>query len=190
MFSTGDQVDFLNEPGGGVVISMNEDGTFQVKTAEGFDFTYPANELVLRKNDQQYIIDEQDEARIKEKLHHEEREKQEADFQRKFRHIDSQDARKGSDTTEVDLHIEQLVDIDYRKMSNAEILSIQISQFERMMQFAITHQQQKIIFIHGVGEGVLKGEIRRLLKDVYPQVEFHDASYRKYGYGATEVVFR
>jgi dsDNA-specific endonuclease/ATPase MutS2 len=42
-----------------------------------------------------------------------------------------------------------------------------------------------VIFIHGIGEGVLKRELQYLLKK-YP-VDFYDASYQKYGLGATEV---
>jgi DNA-nicking Smr family endonuclease len=43
-----------------------------------------------------------------------------------------------------------------------------------------------LIAIHGVGEGVLKNEIRSFLgkKD---NVEFFDASYMEYGKGATEI---
>ena len=53
------------------------------------------------------------------------------------------------------------------------------------IEYAISKRISKIIFIHGVGEGVLKNELHYLFGR-YP-VRFYDASYKKYGLGATEV---
>ncbi len=43
------------------------------------------------------------------------------------------------------------------------------------------------MFIHGVGEGVLRYELHRLLKEYEGQLKFYDADYQKYGIGATAV---
>ena len=45
---------------------------------------------------------------------------------------------------------------------------------------------QRIVFIHGVGEGVLKLEMEYVLKR-YEDLTYYDADYQKYGFGATEV---
>jgi dsDNA-specific endonuclease/ATPase MutS2 len=71
-------------------------------------------------------------------------------------------------------------------MSNSEILRLQISYFSRCLETAINNHMAKIIFIHGVGNGVLKYEIRKYLS-AYPNVAYEDASMNKYGVGATEV---
>ena len=42
------------------------------------------------------------------------------------------------------------------------------------------------MFIHGVGEGVLKEELHYLFNK-YENVKHYDANYQKYGLGATEV---
>lgn len=89
---------------------------------------------------------------------------------------------------EVDLHIEELVD-DFRGMSNAEIITIQLSYFRQRLEEAIVGHVRKIIFIHGVGNGRLKHEVRRLLS-TYEGIRFHDAPYSRYGFGATEVIIR
>ncbi|HCC52053.1 MAG TPA: DUF2027 domain-containing protein, partial [Porphyromonadaceae bacterium] len=48
---------------------------------------------------------------------------------------------------------------------------------------------QKIVFIHGKGEGVLRAALEKELKTTYKhQSRFQDASFREYGYGATMVV--
>ena len=89
----------------------------------------------------------------------------------------------------MDLHIHELLD-NYERMSNGEIVSIQMEHFERMMGIAEKKKVKKVVFIHGVGQGVLRAEIRSFIKSYYPQCEFLDGNYQKYGYGATEVRFR
>ncbi|HKR07387.1 MAG TPA: DUF2027 domain-containing protein [Bacteroidia bacterium] len=87
---------------------------------------------------------------------------------------------------EVDLHIQHLVD-DYKHLSNAELMQIQLKKFRREMDNAIKNHYHKIIFIHGVGNGVLRTEILRELR-AYSGVRYIDAPFEKYGFGATEVI--
>jgi len=86
---------------------------------------------------------------------------------------------------EVDLHIEKLVK-SYRHMSNYDILTLQVDTAERQLLFAISKRIPKIVFIHGVGEGVLKDELYYLFNR-YDGIKFYSADYQKYGAGATEV---
>jgi len=88
---------------------------------------------------------------------------------------------------EIDLHIEELVR-DFSGMANAEMLQVQMSRFSKEMDTAISRHFKKIVFIHGVGNGKLKNEIRKELRN-YQGVAFRDADNRKYGSGATEVIF-
>lgn len=97
--------------------------------------------------------------------------------------------KKERPRSEVDLHIEQLVE-NTTGLSNYEMLTIQLEAFEDAMNEAIRNHQQSLIVIHGVGKGRLKEEIHTILKSVM-EVEFfqHDWNPR-YGYGATEIFFR
>lgn len=88
---------------------------------------------------------------------------------------------------EVDLHIEELVD-STAGLSNFEMLNIQLERFEKEMDEALEKNIRKIIFIHGVGNGRLRQEIASILKKT-PGVTFQDASFKEYGYGATQVNF-
>lgn len=88
---------------------------------------------------------------------------------------------------EVDLHIEELVD-DLSKYKNHEMLSIQLNYFVKMLESAIANKLQKIIFIHGAGNGMLKQEIISKLKNNYPDLIHTDTSMMKYGKGATEII--
>lgn len=88
---------------------------------------------------------------------------------------------------EVDLHIQNLVD-DYGQMDNAEMLEIQLSRFRTSLESAIIHKTRRIVFIHGVGNGKLKYELRKILDTEYKKVRYQDASFKEYGYGATMVL--
>jgi len=91
------------------------------------------------------------------------------------------------DTEEVDLHIEELVDKP-KELSNQEMLEIQMGRFQTALEGALkTPKTQKIVFIHGVGNGRLRYEIRQYLERYYPRLDYQDASFKEYGYGATLV---
>ena len=86
---------------------------------------------------------------------------------------------------EIDLHIEELTE-NTSGLSNFEKLNIQLERFEKELDEAIVKKMKKLIFIHGVGNGRLKQEIQSTLKNTRG-VTFQDASYKDYGYGATQV---
>jgi len=88
---------------------------------------------------------------------------------------------------EINLHIEELLD-NYKGMSNAEIILVQLKHFQRSLDTAINEHYRKLIIIHGVGNGRLKHEVRNILSS-YKNLQFYDGSYSKYGFGATEIFF-
>jgi len=90
---------------------------------------------------------------------------------------------------EVDLHIEKLRD-DYQFLDQSELINIQLAYFQQMLDAAIVNQMPKIVFIHGVGNGTLRHHIHKIISK-HPQVRtFMDAQKEKFGFGATEVVFK
>ncbi len=91
---------------------------------------------------------------------------------------------------EVDLHIHELID-NTAGLSNKDMLDIQMTKFREEMEAAITNQSvKKIVFIHGLGNGTLKQELRRELSTKYKKYPHQDASFQEYGYGATMVIIR
>jgi hypothetical protein len=94
-----------------------------------------------------------------------------------------------SDTEEVDLHVHEITD-DYRDLSPGEILNIQMGRFTIALEGAILAKKKKIVFIHGVGNGKLKYEISKTLKEKHPDLVFQDASFKEYGFGATMVFLK
>jgi hypothetical protein len=91
---------------------------------------------------------------------------------------------------EVDLHIHELID-NYVGMSNAEMLNIQMETFHKELSHGLKNNEiKKMVFIHGVGAGTLKNELRKSLSKDYPQLYFQDASFKEYGFGATLIIIR
>jgi hypothetical protein len=91
--------------------------------------------------------------------------------------------------TEVDLHIEKL-SANFKGLNNAQILEIQVNAFEKALDKAIQAGADEIVFIHGVGGGILKLELQRRLSR-HPNVSyFQDAKKEKFGYGATLAVLK
>ena len=87
---------------------------------------------------------------------------------------------------EVDLHIGELTDT-LSGMEPKDMLEMQLEEVRKTMQAHSKRVGQKIVFIHGKGEGVLRKAVLELLKKEYPKAELQDASFREYGFGATLV---
>jgi len=90
---------------------------------------------------------------------------------------------------EVDLHIRQLLD-NLDGLTNADMLKYQLDKFHQVLQENAKRKGQKIVFIHGKGDGVLRNEILKQLKSKYATYYSQDASFREYGFGATMVTVR
>ena len=89
----------------------------------------------------------------------------------------------------VDLHIHELID-NTHGLSNADILNYQVDAFRKTMDENLRNHGKKIVFIHGKGEGVLRQALMKELNYRYKGHDVQDASFREYGYGATQVTIR
>lgn len=90
---------------------------------------------------------------------------------------------------EVDLHAAELLDTT-AGMSNTEILNYQLDKFREVMEQYKARRGQKLVFIHGKGDGVLRKAVIDELKHKYKTCTYQDASFREYGFGATMVTVR
>lgn len=87
---------------------------------------------------------------------------------------------------EVDLHASELLD-SLAGLSNKDILTYQLEKFHETLQHYQDKKGQKIVFIHGKGDGILRKAIIDELNKKYKKYRYQDASFREYGYGATLV---
>lgn len=179
MFKIGDKVEVLDDALQGTIIEV-KNGLYVVETSEGFELEFkveeliPAGDITAIKEASKTSVIEMAKAEKITKNHH--------------RVNTEKKSRKDEFVLEVDLHIEKLV-TNFSRMTNFDILNIQVDTARGQLEFAIRNRIPKMVFIHGTGEGVLKTELEYLFGR-YPEINFKEASYRKYGLGATEVYIK
>lgn len=112
------------------------------------------------------------------------------------RHTDRPQARrvehhhkKKDDIIVQDLHIAELLD-NLSGLSNTDMLNVQLDKFREVMEANKKKLGQKIVFIHGKGEGVLRRALLDELKRKWPRCAVQDASFQEYGFGATQVTIK
>lgn len=174
MFAKGDKVSVLDDNINGVVLKVSN-GQVTIETEDGFELVFAEKELIL-------ITSSTDLDFSRANFHAIKKEK-EIPKSRSF--VKEKKSRRDEMVLEVDLHIEKLVP-NAKGMNNYDILNIQVDTAKRQLDFAIKNRIQKVILIHGVGEGILKAELDFLLNR-YSDISFQEASFQKYGFGATEV---
>ncbi|MES1182006.1 MAG: Smr/MutS family protein [Flavobacterium sp.] len=89
----------------------------------------------------------------------------------------------------VDLHIEKISN-DWKHLSNFEIVTLQLKEFEKYYDLAVVHHLPSMTIIHGVGEGKLRDEIHDILRLKKEVKSFVNRYHPAYGYGATEIFFK
>ncbi len=97
--------------------------------------------------------------------------------------------QKADNTIEVDLHIHELLD-NTNGMSNSDMLNYQLDVFRKTMDEYRGKKGQRLVFIHGKGEGVLRNALLKELKSKYGSCISQDASFREYGFGALLVIVK
>lgn len=164
----GTKVSVIDETIKGIVITI-KGNEVTIKDENEFLYQYQPSELVVI--DDVDILNNIDVIKVKAK-----------EVQNKKR--ETKGKSKAEPFLEVDLHIHQITKSN-KGMRNHTMLTKQLSVAKQQLNYAVVNKIKKVVFIHGVGKGVLKEELYDLLRK-YP-VEINDASYKKYGQGAIEV---
>ncbi len=172
VFQINDRVETIDDTIKGVVMAIHGN-QITIESDEGFPLTYESGELV--KIQDAIEVSNYEVARIKS----------EKELPKPRRAPAPKVKERNAPKMEVDLHIHQLTNSS-RGMSNYDMLNLQLETAKRQLEFAIRKRIKKVVFIHGVGAGVLKEELKYLFGR-YDNVHYYDADYQKYGLGATEV---
>jgi dsDNA-specific endonuclease/ATPase MutS2 len=176
-FVIGDEVEVLDDALKGKVIAI-QGNVIEIETEEGFILNYKPNELIKRSNDNEIKFNRSVSQVLAEK-----------EPTKKKHNLNIQSNRNNQLVFEVDLHIEKLIGNKKQHLSNFDILTIQLEEAKKTIDYAISKRYQRVVLIHGVGEGVLKTELEYLIKR-YGNLSYQEANYGKYGMGATEIYIK
>ncbi|RXG23545.1 Smr/MutS family protein [Leeuwenhoekiella aequorea] len=168
----GQRISLIDDDLSGVITKIEEERIY-FQTNEGFEIWTTTNQVIL---------DRDFEVQIPEDLNDLLDEKEKAYSKRK---IPTKKVKGVVPPMEVDLHIHHLTSSE-RGMNAHDKLNLQLDTARHKLELAIRERIQRIVFIHGVGEGVLRAELEYLFSR-YENLKYYDADYQKYGLGATEV---
>ena len=94
-----------------------------------------------------------------------------------------------TNVVEIDLHCDQILETTAGR-GNKDILEYQLDVFRKTLDEYKLRRGQKIVFIHGKGDGILRQRILWELQTKYKRFHHQDASFKQYGYGATLVTIK
>ena len=185
----GSKVRFLDEVGNGVVTKIISAAEVMVEDERGFEYPYDAGRLLVIKDAKEEkmayerVVPSVIEI-VQQDVSPERNSRLEKDFITKYKEANAR-ANERSDM-EVDLHMHAIVD-SQAGLDPTTMLDLQLAHFERMLQIVIRQRMKKLVFIHGIGQGVLRHQIWSRVDQYYPDCTCRSADPREYGSGATEV---
>lgn len=170
----GDEVQVIDENLQGKVIAIAPEA-IKFICQDGFEYSYP-NHLLM-------FIDENNEAHAQHK-EHDIGKTEEVNRTIKENATPIQFSGK---IPEIDLHIEILAPEVHFDIQHDALL-FQLKYVEQAILEAKNKGIRNLVFIHGLGKGVLRKALRRLFDEKFPDIEYLDGNYQKYGAGATEII--
>ena len=185
----GTKVRFLDEVGNGTVTKILSDTKVVVEDDSGFEYPYDAARLLViedakeEKMAYERVVPTVLEI-VQQDISAERKSRIEKDFKTKYKEANAR-ANERSDM-EIDLHMHAIVD-SQSGLDSTTMIELQLAHFERMLQIGIRQRMKKLVFIHGIGQGVLRHQIWSRVDQYYPDCSCRSADPREYGSGATEV---
>lgn len=170
-FKVGDKVRFLDQVGEGEVIGIVDEKTVTVMDDTGMDFDFPKSKLVLSGS------------RMADHRSYDQKPIQKVESAEKEYKVFDDDS-----INHVDVHAHRLVS-NPEGYSKDHIVELQLTEVKKAIRKSIQKKAKSLVIIHGEGKGVVKKKVRRLLNELDEVKEVQDASYEKFGQGATEAFF-
>ena len=172
---------FLLKPATDVQFRLDPVKFYKLHVFEENDFfEQPALLYTIVENDEVARPLVVDSKRLKEQMYKEEK---------VIANSSKKKSRKDDGTLVIDLHADEVLETT-AGMNSADILHYQMDIFKKTMEENKKKKGQKIIFIHGKGEGVLRQTLIHELNYRYKSCVYQDASFQEYGYGATQVTIK
>lgn len=174
-FNVGDYAMAIDDDIEGKIIRV-EGNTYVLLSNDGFEVNYKERELVIDLSKKERLDFTNNFSSLAS---------QNTEFKKRPKQPLVKKKEKTVPPMEVDLHIHKLVK-NQKGMTNYDMLTIQLDTAKRQLEFAIGKRIPRIVFIHGVGQGVLKAELEYMFRQ-YDNIRYQEGDYKKYGVGALEI---
>ena len=149
-FFIGDTVLFKREDQHGVVIKLNSQYKVTVKTHDGFEILVSTDDLVKIEEGTNHPDAYGSKFYIK-------------DIPKSSNKSFKDKSKNNKLSLKIDLHIELLTP-HFNQMSNFEIVHMQLDFCHKKINEFISSKNHTLIIVHGIGSGLLKREVHKLLK--------------------------
>lgn len=146
-FKIGDKIKFIRSNDFGVIKEIISERKVKVEDSSNFIVQVNKDEIILQDDSTNSVSSYGDLSKIKDDSYVK---------RKKEKKVSNLNVMK------VDLHIENLI-TDYHLMTNQEIIHAQIKKCEDVLMKSLNSNVQKLVIVHGIGEGVLKKEVHNLL---------------------------
>jgi dsDNA-specific endonuclease/ATPase MutS2 len=180
----GDKVKFINENLDGEVLAVLPNNKINVSCSDGFDHEVKVSEVIIVRAGDEISINI-DKADVEKKVVVKPESSRKNSILSGYKNNAKYQLER---VLEVDLHLEELVEFPNR-LDDWQKLHTQMQHVKKCLMAAFDEKIKRVVFIHGVGTGVLKTELRNFLKD-YEDIVVKDADFREYGIGATEIIIK
>lgn len=171
-FKQGDQVKVIDDLLEGLVTKVEADW-ISFTCEDGFEYRYRPDQLIKIENGKaEYTI-------LAKPILEEDKKRTGINY--------SQKVKLEGKVPVIDLHLESLLD-ENEQLRSAHALAFQLSCVQEAVRKASVARIRRLVFVHGRGSGILKSALRQLLDEQFPHIEYFDASYQKFGQGATEII--
>ena len=165
-FKLGDKILFKTDNQKGEIIKINSIYKLTVMTEDGFEVMTSVKDLVKIELNTDKEIAYGNDIFLK-------------DFKCKSRNYFKRDI--STNVIKIDLHIESLTK-NFQYLDNFEIVQIQLNECQLRIEKVLNSNYQKLIIVHGIGNGILKSEVHKLLSN------YNLRFYLTKDAGATEVM--
>ena len=148
-FKVGDKVLFKKETQSGIIIKINSLYKVVVEITDGFEMNVSIKDIIK--------VEGNTDKSSAYGTHFYTKDMQE-------NRSDVSKQQRSQSVLKIDLHIELLTS-NYQYLDNFEIVQIQLNECHGKIEKALNSNCQKIIIVHGIGTGVLKAEVHKLLNN-------------------------
>lgn len=182
----GNKIKFLDENIEGTIKAVLDNNRLMIACTDGFDYEVSVNEVVIIQPDNTPVYNVSDDDVLnKIKSTNTSNWNTKKNLLSKYK---SSSKYTLESKLEIDLHLEELVEFP-QKLDDWQKLHTQMQHVKKCLNAAFNENISSIVFIHGVGTGVLKTELINFLSN-YDGIIIKDADFREYGMGATEVIIK